>query len=367
MRLSLGSVGALTAGLLIAFAFWPDNRAVRGPEQIVAQEKPKAERLKVEPAYSGKAPAKGNRQRNNMSAPHNPAAEPTVGVQFVPVEHPLSSDLARQTKAEARITEALNQAVDFVIEPQPLKDSLDFIAARYQIPILTDLKALEDANVDLTAEVRLNTPGVSLRDALQLLLGQMSAPLGYDVVHGVMMISTVEKINEHLETIVYDCRDLVKLPALQATTGGDRERADEGSPATPPTGGGALGSTHPNAKNAAAERKRDRGAPKPPFIQMVISATGTEFWDEGTSASELGGLLIVRQNPRVHERIKALLASIRLMKKDGAFAGLAGKTVEESKQEPDHVLNERLGRLEQEMTTVKQHMPVPTWAPSPTK
>jgi RND family efflux transporter MFP subunit len=40
MRLSLGSVGALTAVLLIAYAFWPDNRAVRGPERVVAQEKP---------------------------------------------------------------------------------------------------------------------------------------------------------------------------------------------------------------------------------------------------------------------------------------------------------------------------------------
>jgi hypothetical protein len=42
MRLSLGSVGALTAALLVAFAFWPDSRAVRGPELVVAQDKPKA-------------------------------------------------------------------------------------------------------------------------------------------------------------------------------------------------------------------------------------------------------------------------------------------------------------------------------------
>jgi RND family efflux transporter MFP subunit len=40
MRLSLGSVGVLTAALLVAYAFWPENRAVRGPERVVAQEKP---------------------------------------------------------------------------------------------------------------------------------------------------------------------------------------------------------------------------------------------------------------------------------------------------------------------------------------
>ena len=50
MRLSLGSVAALAAAMLIAFAFWPENRAVQGPPQIVAQEmtqpvKPAAKRF----------------------------------------------------------------------------------------------------------------------------------------------------------------------------------------------------------------------------------------------------------------------------------------------------------------------------------
>jgi hypothetical protein len=42
MRLPRGSVGALTAALLIAFAICPATQAVRGPDQVVAQEKPKA-------------------------------------------------------------------------------------------------------------------------------------------------------------------------------------------------------------------------------------------------------------------------------------------------------------------------------------
>ena len=49
---------------------------------------------------------------------------------------------------ERRISEALDQMVDFNIEPEPLKDAIDFIAQRYQIPILLDTKALEDASVD---------------------------------------------------------------------------------------------------------------------------------------------------------------------------------------------------------------------------
>ncbi len=78
MRLSLGSVGALTAALLIGYAFWPDNRAIRGPEQVVAQEKtnaekpkaekPKAELPKGEPAEAGKAavPSKPHTPRQRL-------------------------------------------------------------------------------------------------------------------------------------------------------------------------------------------------------------------------------------------------------------------------------------------------------------
>ncbi len=39
---------------------------------------------------------------------------------------------------ERRISEALDQTVDFNIDPQPLKDAIDFIAQRYQIPIILD-------------------------------------------------------------------------------------------------------------------------------------------------------------------------------------------------------------------------------------
>jgi hypothetical protein len=279
MRLSLRSVGALTAAVLVAFAFWPDNRAVRGPDRVVAQEKTKAEPHKAAATPSGKsvggAAGRGNDRAELRRQPLLPAPPA--------MQHPSSSDLARASKSEAQIREALNQPIDFAIEPQSLKDAISFIAARYQIPILFDQMALEDANVDTSSEVKLTAPGIPLHDALQLLLGQMSQPLGYDVVHRVLMISTVDKINEHLEAIVYDCRDLIK----------------------------------------------------PPFFRMVSAAE--DFWNTEESASELGGLLIVRQRREVHERIKALLASIRLMRREGAFAGLDTQVLEPNKREADQI------------------------------
>jgi hypothetical protein len=330
MRLSLGSVGALTAALLIGYAFWPENRALRGPEQIVAQEntkaekpkaaKPKLERSKGEPAPPAK-PAASGKSHGTPARPH-----PAAGVKYLPVDHPLSSDQARQTAVEARITEALDQPIDFNIEPQALKDAIDFIAARYQIPILLEMKSLDDANVDVTTEVKLAAPGIPLRDALQLIFGQLSSPLNYDVTHGVLMIATEEKIKDHLETIVYDCRDLIALPALSGIVTTDRTPTEEPPPTGATSGAGFQVPNAPKGKKGHDEKARDGVTHNPPFLRMVISATGTEFWDEDTSISELGGLLIVRQNPRMHDRIKALLASIRLMRKDGAFAGTEHQT-----------------------------------------
>ncbi len=219
--------------MLIAFAFWPENRALRGPEQVAAQEKTNAEKPKAEKPKAEQPKAERAKddpfQPNNAAGARQPHPAPSAGrvatgTRFRQVEHPLSSDLARQPVVEAKITEALDQPVDFNIEPQSLKDALDFIAARYQIPILIDQKALDDANVDVTTEVRLAAPGIPLRNALQLIFGQISSPLGYDVIHGVLMISTVDKINEHTETIVYDCRDLIKLPALGGTVTTDRAK-----------------------------------------------------------------------------------------------------------------------------------------------
>ena len=42
---------------------------------------------------------------------------------------------------QRRISEALDQTVEFDIDPEPLKDAIDFIAQRYQIPIILDAKA----------------------------------------------------------------------------------------------------------------------------------------------------------------------------------------------------------------------------------
>jgi von Willebrand factor type A domain len=155
-------------------------------------------------------------------------------------------DLRSESKPEQRISEALDQQVDFEIQPQGLKEALEFIAARYQIPIVTDTKALEDANVDLSAEVHGNFPGIKLRNLFKLLLEQMSQPLTYVIEDEVLKITTVDKANEKLSIRMYPVGDLIMGPQqLQALAGagggGGGGFGGGGGLGGGNTGGGGLG------------------------------------------------------------------------------------------------------------------------------
>jgi hypothetical protein len=313
MRLSLGSVAALAAGLLVAFAFWPDNHAVQGPPALFAQNKTKAKA--AEPPAAPVAPQ-------------------------VAAEHPLSSDVGQNPKIEA----ALESKTDFTIDPQPLKDALDFIAQRYQIPAMFDTKTLEDASVDTSSEVKLPVSGLKLRQMIRLILRQMATPLDFEIEDGVMFITTVEKINEHMVVVVYDCRDLVNLrstyPTAPTAHGAGQGASAGGS------GGGMF-----NVDSAPAEIARQFGgggteagpkkSPKPPqqpagtscaqpespLIQVIRYAGDAGDWNQtddgvGPKITEIAGLLVINQNPRVHEKIKRILDDLRRMKKEGAFAPL---------------------------------------------
>jgi dihydropteroate synthase len=368
MRLSLGSVCALTAALLITFAFWPDNRAVRGPEPVVAQEKPKVEKSKAEKPRAQKsrsesgAVAKKGRDAKARDSSSRASAVAGLGE----VDHPLSSDVG----LDAKIAAALNAPVDFMIEPQALKDAMEFIAAHYQIPILFDQKALDDANVDVTTEVKCNVLGIRMRDMLNLMLDTLATPIAYEIRNGVLMISTHEKISDHLEMVVYDCRDLVQVGTLDHFPAEITGQSASGSGGGMMGGAmfqvaGAGGAAPAAAKAAPAEKANNHPARRLPLIQTIISATGPDSWDEGASISEFGGLLVVRQNPFVHERIKRLLASIRWMRKDGAFATLTDQYDVEAKTRAayeDRVTATRISALEHAIEFLRRQQAAPVKA-----
>jgi hypothetical protein len=83
----------------------------------------------------------------------------------------------------------LETKIDFRIEPQSLKDAIDFIAARYQIPILLNQKDCDAAGIDITSEVQFTRGGVAVADLLKDILGQMSKPVGFRIENEVLQLS----------------------------------------------------------------------------------------------------------------------------------------------------------------------------------
>ena len=120
-----------------------------------------------------------------------------------------SVDLANPGSSEKRLYDALDQPVDELnFQETPLRDVINQLKDKYDIPILADKKAFEDAGLDLdTTVVTQNVSGISLRSALRLLLGDID--LTYLIKDEVMLITTKDKAAENLVIKVYPVGDLV--------------------------------------------------------------------------------------------------------------------------------------------------------------
>lgn len=310
MRLSLGSVTVLAAGLLIMFAFWPQNQAIQGPAVVNAQDKPK----------SAKAAA--------TSAPRSPAKAALTPAAVT--ERPLLSSDVDQDKMTTRIEQALDQPVDFSLDPQPLQEAMDWISKRYNIPIILDKKALEEASIEPTAEVKMDVPGIPLRDMLRLLLNQLPQPLVFEIHDDILGITTEDKLTNHMVVVVYDCRDLVQVRSIEIGESARRKYEDELRKETErkEAGTAKAAGNSPNMGQEKPKHEPNRSVLPPaiPLIRVIQSATDPSKWDgeEGESGTitEFGGLLIVRHNPLVQEQIRRVLADIRRIRKSGAFANL---------------------------------------------
>ena len=119
-----------------------------------------------------------------------------------------SVDLANPGSNEKKIYDALEQPVqNFDFAETPLRDVIAQIQDAQGIPVQIDMKAFEDAGLDLETPVTRSVSGITLRSALRLLLGEID--LTYIVKDEVLLITTKEKAAENLVVKVYPVADLV--------------------------------------------------------------------------------------------------------------------------------------------------------------
>jgi hypothetical protein len=86
------------------------------------------------------------------------------------------------TRAAREIEKTLEIPVNFIVEPQSLRDAVNWIAARHQIRIALD------PSIRSTISVKANAPGIRLRSLLSILLEQYPRPLGLKIEGEVLKI-----------------------------------------------------------------------------------------------------------------------------------------------------------------------------------
>jgi hypothetical protein len=131
-----------------------------------------------------------------------------------------SVDVKSPGEAESRIYSALREPLrsplDFV--ETPLSTVMTAISEEYDIPIQFDTTALEAVAQSPETEVSITIGNVTLRSALEILLKNV-ADVTYIVDNEVMLITTEDEAQTHLQVKVYPVADLV-LPIENIGVGG---------------------------------------------------------------------------------------------------------------------------------------------------
>ena len=96
----------------------------------------------------------------------------------------------------------------------PLSEAINFIQDTTDANIVVDWKALEAVNIDRNTLVNMRLRNVSLRKALQVMLSEAGPGnvLTFYVADNVLTITTQEKADSVLFTVVYEVRDLLFVP-----------------------------------------------------------------------------------------------------------------------------------------------------------
>jgi hypothetical protein len=286
MRLTTFSIAAtllLAASLTL---LWPARNAAPGLADLVAQE--------------------ANTATQKTAAPEQLSDEPTL-------------------------EEKLNLRLDVDFVDTPLKDAITYLQDHTGIQFVLRTKKLEEAAVSPDAPVNRTLKKVRVSTLLDLLLDELE--LTYVDKDDLLLITTPEDAESTLQIRVYDCRDLLAMPAppgadkfivppsRSGMSGGmfaveDKVATPSSAPTSQPQpnpqgggmgglGGGGLGNTKPISEH---DLRADR------LMDIIMNNVDADAWDQvggPGSISEYNGLIVVTQTAEVHKRVERLLDMLR--------------------------------------------------------
>jgi hypothetical protein len=197
---------------------------------------------------------------------------------------------------EERIEKVLSRPLDLSIKDQPLKDVVASIQEMVKVPVLIEVKKLEEAAINMDTPVSFDVKGISLKSALRLMLGQLG--LTYVIEDEVVQITTPEDAGSRLHIRVYDCRELLNMPG----TKNGAPKAAGNVEAVPNVVASANGGPIP-----APQRKP---VLSDNLVQVVTSSVDPDSWDDvggPGNAIEYKGMLVVLQTSECHAKVEKLL------------------------------------------------------------
>lgn len=324
MRTTAGTIGIAATVLIVSFLL-PENRPhVPAPAYIRAEE--------------------------GAAAPQPESPRPPAASAAVPVfpQQESQADRAIQKRLDTTIP-PLHMPEDVIFE-----EAVEALKAAGDIPVSVNWNVLNVVGIDReTPILGLTFENVKLGTALELLLdnvgGATGVELDYEVIDGMVHISTQEDLNRRTEVRVYDCRDLIdpwlsksqrELIELIA-----REYVKSMASTSAPAGfGGGMGGhggygrggygryyggggddAHEDADLAQSdldrfvrsvffalqERRAERAKE---FVYLIQNHVTPGLWEpEGlvASVSEYDGLLVIGHTKSGHRQVLELLAMLR--------------------------------------------------------
>ena len=246
------------------------------PATVAAPEvSPQRENQAEEPAAASKAD--GNQ---SVADPAN-AADPN--------DRALTADRPASVAFAERMEQALAKPVVVDFTEAPLSEVMAHLQQYCQIPIYLDLKSLEDVGIGSDVPVTITVKDVTLRSALELILGELE--LTYAIRYESLNITTSEQAESVLLTRVYPVADFAV--------------------AAPPS----LIVPEPYSRYRV-------------LLRLLAECVAPQTWEEvGGAGSALvyepWGVLVVTQTQQVHEELELLLTALRKTRTVSATAGTA--------------------------------------------
>jgi RNA polymerase sigma factor (sigma-70 family) len=238
----------------------------------------------------------------------DPATPKTAGSTSTPdrkvsprpqASDPSSWDFKRRSPQVIRIEQALTESSEVAFADTPLEEAITFLKEQHGIEMWIDKQSLEEQSVTVDVPINLTMRGTNLESALNLMLQPLQ--LDYVIKNEVLVITTLSKADELMETRVYN---LARIPHLAPQELIDIIVGANGIGGQSGGGGGGVGGAGGSAGLATGETI--------PNASLISGA----LWKErdGTGGTAWAGktTLVILQTQRVHREIVALLDQLAL-------------------------------------------------------